>query len=144
MTTVTDTRGEYRLTPLPIGTYTVEYTLAGFGTIRQEAVRLTAGFTAKLDVVMKVGTVEQLVTVTGGSPQVDVTATNTVTQITKEALESIPTGRNGYIGLMQMTPAARCRRQYQQHESVIRCLRTGRPGVAVDRWRRHEESTRKR
>ena len=68
---------------------------------------MTAGFTAKLDVVMKVGTLEQLVTVTGGSPQVDVTATNTVTQITKEALESIPTGRNGYIGLMQMTPGAR-------------------------------------
>ena len=55
---------------------------------------------------MKVGTLEELVTVTGGLPQVDVTATNTVTQITKEALESIPTGRNGYIGLMQMTPGA--------------------------------------
>src|SRR5215207_8669087 len=102
VTTVTDARGEYRLTPLPIGTYTVEYALSGFATVRQEGIRLTAGFTAKLDVVMKVGAVEQLVTVTGGSPQVDVTATNTVTQITKEALEGIPTGRNGYIGLMQM------------------------------------------
>src|SRR5262245_12957973 len=27
MTAVTDTQGEYRLTPLPIGTYTLEYTL---------------------------------------------------------------------------------------------------------------------
>lgn len=65
---VTDSRGEYRITPLPIGTYAVEYGLPGFATVRQEGIRLTASFTAKLDIGLKVGTVEQLVTVTGASP----------------------------------------------------------------------------
>ena len=35
VTDVTNERGEYRLTPLPIGTYAVEYQLAGFGTVRR-------------------------------------------------------------------------------------------------------------
>src|SRR2546423_9313574 len=50
VTDVTNERGEYRLTPLPIGTYEVEYTLPGFVTVRRRALRLTAGFTAKVDV----------------------------------------------------------------------------------------------
>src|SRR5918995_7435079 len=45
---VSNERGEYRLTPLPLGTYTVEYTLAGFQGVRRENLRLTAGFTARV------------------------------------------------------------------------------------------------
>lgn len=40
---VTAADGEYRVTPLPIGIYQVEYTLQGFQTVRQEGIRLTAG-----------------------------------------------------------------------------------------------------
>src|SRR5215510_14559726 len=36
MTDVTNERGEYRITALPIGTYTVEYMLPGFVTVRRE------------------------------------------------------------------------------------------------------------
>ena len=36
VTSVSDERGEYRLTPLPIGTYTVAYELTGFQTSRRE------------------------------------------------------------------------------------------------------------
>ena len=46
VTTVTNEQGEYRLTPLPIGTYAVEYGLVGFQTVRREGLRLTAGFVA--------------------------------------------------------------------------------------------------
>src|SRR5262245_8560124 len=44
---VTNERGEYRLSPLPIGTYVVEYSLTGFQTVRQEQIRLTIGFQAR-------------------------------------------------------------------------------------------------
>lgn len=40
-TTITDAQGDYRLTPLPIGTYTITYELAGFQGFRREGVRLT-------------------------------------------------------------------------------------------------------
>src|SRR5262245_53980525 len=45
---ITNERGEYRVAPLPIGTYTVEYSLAGFQAVRREGVRLTAGFVATI------------------------------------------------------------------------------------------------
>lgn len=104
---VTNESGEYRLTPLPIGLYTVEYTLPGFQTVRQEGVRLTAGFTAKLDVVMKVGALAETITVSGAAPVVDTASTAVTTHVTKEVLEIIPTGRNGYTALMELAPGAR-------------------------------------
>src|SRR5262245_27323299 len=107
MTAVTDAQGEYRLTPLPIGTYTLEYTLSGFQMVRRDGIRLTAGFTARVDVQLKVGQLEETVTVSGASPLVDTAATTTSTQLTKETLELVPSSRNGYIGLMQQAPGAR-------------------------------------
>ena len=47
---VTDAQGDYRLSPLPIGTYEVTYTLTGFQTVRRDSLRLTGGFVAKVDV----------------------------------------------------------------------------------------------
>lgn len=107
VTTVTDDTGEYRLAPLPIGTYMIEYTLSGFQTLRQEGIRLTVGFTARVDVGLKVGNLSESVTVTGASPIIDTTAAGTTTNVTREVMETIPTGRNGYIGLMQFTPGTR-------------------------------------
>src|SRR4029078_6514038 len=59
VTGVTDAHGEYRLTPLPIGTYSIDYALSGFRTIRRAEVRLTVGFVAKIDAVMEVGELEE-------------------------------------------------------------------------------------
>ena len=56
---VTNERGEYRLSPLPIGTYVVEYTLEGFQPVRQEQLRLTIGFQARVDVSLKVATLAE-------------------------------------------------------------------------------------
>ena len=61
MSTVTDDRGEYRLTPLPIGTFEVMYELSGFQLMRREELRLTSGFIAKVDIVLKVGSLEESV-----------------------------------------------------------------------------------
>src|SRR5688500_7883363 len=51
---VTDENGEYRLSPLPIGTYAVRYELSGFQTVERSEVRLTVGFTATIDTVLKI------------------------------------------------------------------------------------------
>ena len=47
--------------------YTVEYSLSGFQGVRREDIRLTVGFVAKLDIVMKVGSMEETITVSGVS-----------------------------------------------------------------------------
>jgi hypothetical protein len=104
---VTNERGEYRLTPLPIGTYDITFDLAGFQAVKREGVRLTQGFVAKLDIVLKVGSLEETVTVSGASPIVDVTSTAGSTQLTRETLEAVPTSRNGVLSLAEQTPGVR-------------------------------------
>src|SRR5262245_2076446 len=54
---VTDAQGDYRLSPLPIGTYEVTYALVGFQTVRRDSLRLTGGFVAKVDVPLKIGAI---------------------------------------------------------------------------------------
>ena len=54
-TTTTDTNGQYRLTNLPVGTYTVTFTLGGFTPQRHDNVVLSSGFTAPVNTVMTVG-----------------------------------------------------------------------------------------
>jgi hypothetical protein len=63
VTDVTNERGEYRLSPLPIGVYTVLFELPGFQNVRREGVRLTVAFTARVDTEMNVGAVSETITV---------------------------------------------------------------------------------
>jgi hypothetical protein len=104
---VTDSHGEYRITPLPIGTYTVEYTLSGFQTVRREDIRLTVGFTAKLDVALKVGSLQETITISGAPPVVDVRSTTATTQLTSENIELLPSSRNGVVSILSQAPGVR-------------------------------------
>jgi hypothetical protein len=104
---VTDSHGEYRITPLPIGTYTVEYTLSGFQTVRREDIRLSVGFTAKLDVSLKVGSLQETITISGAPPVVDVRSTTATTQLTSENIELLPSSRNGVVSILSQAPGVR-------------------------------------
>jgi hypothetical protein len=104
---VTDEKGEYRLTPLPIGTYQVEYTLSGFQAVRHEGIRLTVDFQARLDIALKVGSLQETITVSGAAPVVDVTSTAATTQFTRETIELLPTSRNGVVSLLAQAPGVR-------------------------------------
>jgi hypothetical protein len=107
MTVITDAQGDYRLTPLPLGVYVVVYTLPGFQTLRREELRLPTGFVAREDVQLKVGSLEESVTVSGAAPVVDVSSTAVATQFTRETLEITPTGRNGILSLASQIPGVR-------------------------------------
>src|SRR5262245_1272857 len=52
VTAVTNEVGEYRLAPLPIGTFEVAFELSGFRPAQRQNVRLTVGFTARIDVAL--------------------------------------------------------------------------------------------
>lgn len=104
---VTEASGEYRLSGLPLGTYEVVYSLDGFQSIRRQDVRLTAGFTARLDITLKVGALNETITVSGASPVIDVVSTTPTTALTRETLELIPTSRNGVQALLTQAPGTR-------------------------------------
>src|SRR5262249_41059089 len=56
-TSVTDGQGNYKITELRPGLYTVTFTLGGFSTVRREGIELSAGFTAPVNAELKVGSV---------------------------------------------------------------------------------------
>ena len=73
---VTDGTGQYRIVDLRPGSYTLSFMLPGFSVVRREGIELTAGFTATVNAEMRVGAVEETLTVTGESPIVDVQSTS--------------------------------------------------------------------
>jgi len=91
---VTDTSGNYRFVDLPAGTYALKFELPGFGTLIRDSLRLTVGFVARIDETLKVGVMQESVTVSGQSPVVDVTSTSASVAFTKEVLDAIPRGRD--------------------------------------------------
>ena len=107
MAAVSGPDGAYRLTPLPIGIYQLDYTLQGFQTVRHQSLRLTAGFAMKLDARMAVGSLAETITVSGASPVVDVTQTSSGTVLTSETLELTPTARQGLNTLYAQVPGVR-------------------------------------
>ncbi len=91
---VTDAEGAYRFVDLPAGTYMLKFELTGFSTLIREDLRLTIGFVARVDESMKVGAMEESVTVSGQSPVVDITSTSASVAFTKEILDAVPRGRD--------------------------------------------------
>jgi Carboxypeptidase regulatory-like domain len=67
---VTNNAGFYRLQNLPTGTLTVSAELSGFATFRREGILMRAGSTFTVDIELKVGALEETVTLAGESPMV--------------------------------------------------------------------------
>jgi outer membrane receptor protein involved in Fe transport len=64
--------GKYRFVALPRGTYVVEASLPGFTAARRENILLFVGQTITIDLILKIGALEEEVTVVGSAPLVDV------------------------------------------------------------------------
>ena len=92
-TAASDGAGAYRITGLRPGTYTVTFVMQGFNTNKREGIILQGTFDAKVDAEMKVGALEETVTVSGAAPIVDVQNTITQTVLTKEQIEVLPGAR---------------------------------------------------
>src|SRR5262245_33925890 len=69
-TATTDGEGRFNIVDLTPGTYTVTFTLTGFGAFKREGVSLPSGFTATVDATMRVGALEESITVSGAAPLV--------------------------------------------------------------------------
>jgi hypothetical protein len=102
-TAVTDGTGQYQIVELRPGTYTVTFTLTGFSTLVREGIELTSGFTANVDVQLRVGALEETVVVTGAAPLVDVSNVTKNTVATREIIETIPAARS-FQGLGVLIP----------------------------------------
>src|SRR5688572_11698932 len=71
-TAVTDGSGQYTIENLRPGAYSVTFTLPGFSIVRREGIELTGSFVATVNSELRVGALEETITVTGETPIVDV------------------------------------------------------------------------
>ena len=91
--------GVYRFPALAPGTYSVTFKLDGFKPLRREDLPVSVGATIVLDVVLKVGGIEEVVTVAGESPVVDTRHTNIGNSLDLEMLENVPSSRDPWTVL---------------------------------------------
>ena len=90
---VTDGGGQYRVVDLRPGVYSVTFALAGFSTIKRDGVELSGSLTATVNGDLRVGGVAETITVTAATPIVDVQGVQQQRVMTKEIIDTLPTGR---------------------------------------------------
>jgi len=92
-TAVSDGQGRYTIIDLRPGVYRVTFTVPGFTTFVQDRIDLPSNFTATVNAEMKLGAVEESVTVSGQSPVVDVQNAQRTTVLSRDLLDAIPVAR---------------------------------------------------
>jgi hypothetical protein len=92
-TVVTDDSGQYRIVDLRPGDYTVTFTLAGFTTVKREGITLQGSATATVNADLRIGALEETITVSAAAPTVDVQGVQQQRVLTKEVIDVLPTGR---------------------------------------------------
>src|SRR4030095_4637258 len=82
--------GNYRIENLRPGIYTLTFSLPGFSSVKKDAIELGSNFTSSINADLKVGTVEETVTVSGSSPVVDVQSNVKAQVLPREVLDAVP------------------------------------------------------
>jgi carboxypeptidase family protein len=104
VTALTDGDGRYRLIDLPPGTYQLRFELQGFQPLVRENLALVAGFAARVNISLKVGSVEETVTVSGASPVVDLSSTDGGRNVPTDLISLALPGNKNLADLIEMTP----------------------------------------
>src|ERR1700737_3030238 len=93
-TVQTDAEGRYTVTDLRPGTYKVTFTMQGFAPVVRDGLALPGNFTATVNAELKVGTVEETITVSGATPLVDIQQASHAVVLSRDVIDTLPTTRN--------------------------------------------------
>jgi hypothetical protein len=102
-TATTDGTGQYRLTQLPPGTYTMTVSLTGFSTVKREGIEVTGSGVIPINVALRVGAVAETVTVTGETPVVDTQSARRQSVLSNDIISTLPATRT-YGALLSALP----------------------------------------
>jgi len=101
---ITNERGKFRFPNLMPGEYEVTVTLEGFQTTKRSKLRVNVASTVTVDVILKLATIEESVTVSAESPVVDVKKSIISTNIDSKLMELLPMRRFTFFDAVQSTP----------------------------------------
>src|SRR5215470_5445418 len=98
-----DTSGQYKIVDLRPGTYTLTFTLTGFSVFKREGIELTGSGTVTINADMKVGALEETITVSGETPVVDVQNAARSEVLSGDLVAKTPAARS-WNGIMLLMP----------------------------------------
>jgi hypothetical protein len=90
----TDEQGRYRIEGLRPGPYKLTFSLTGFSTLTRDGVDVPSDMVVTVNADMKVGALQESLTVTGESPQVDVLQASRTQVLTRSIIDALPVSRN--------------------------------------------------
>lgn len=103
-TLTTDSLGNFTSAPLPIGTYRVSVTAAGFGTKILSGLTLRVSDRMRLPVVLQLGQVKQTVEVSGQTPLIDTASTTLGGVVTEQQVHDLPINGRSVASLLALVP----------------------------------------
>jgi len=101
---VTDENGYFTVPGLTPGRYETRASLQGFTTAVQNGIALEVAQQAALNVVLRLGTTEETITVTGETPLVDVRTSALSAVVDEKTIEELPLNGRNYISLATLQP----------------------------------------
>jgi hypothetical protein len=99
----TDASGQYKVIDLRPGMYTLTFTLPGFSVVKREGIELTGSGTVQVNAELKVGALEETITVTGETPVVDVQNSARQQVLSGDLVSRTPAARS-WNGIMLLVP----------------------------------------
>jgi Carboxypeptidase regulatory-like domain len=102
---VTDQGGRYAAPSVPVGTYTLSVKKEGFATQDRTGIVLTVGQSAKVDVALAVGAVEQEVTVQATPQTVNLSTQEVSGLVSEQQVKELPLNGRSFDELMLLNPA---------------------------------------
>jgi hypothetical protein len=88
--TISDQRGNYQFVRLVPGTYHVRGQMQGFRTVEQRNIVVNADATARADLMLPIGQLEEGIVVSGEAPLLDTTSALKQTVLSQDVLQALP------------------------------------------------------
>ena len=102
-TVISDSEGNYVVTPLDPGNYRVSAEMPGFQTTVREGLELTVGQSARVELTLDLGTLSTEVKVTAEAPLLNTESASLSQVITNEQIVDLPLNGRGFHELARLT-----------------------------------------
>jgi hypothetical protein len=103
---ISDDQGRYTIVDLRPGMYRITFTLTGFNTVVRDNIEVPGGVAVTVSADLKVGALEETITVSGQTPLVDVTQATRTQVLTRDLIDALPSTRN-IMSVGMMVPGIR-------------------------------------
>ena len=90
----TDSEGRYAIIDLRPGTYRVSFSLSGFATLVRDELPLPADSTLPINAQLRVGSIEESITVSGQSPIIDTDQAQRTSVMSRDVIDALPAGHS--------------------------------------------------